>query len=300
MQGLALVDLDASWDSPGLLDFGQYRVSRDPVSFHLILHRCIGAFVFEAAYRHRADEQVPSLQELCCLDSPSLPKLFALFLIDHPIRTQVLCSQIESHGWVRNGAFAMAHQVSLYRNRLWHEMGMELDFFLMQCGAQLLGDVFVALALQRFELTHFFALSTSEQATFDTSQLQVATDFVTLLVSLGRDRTRVGMGKRAALRRELVCWLGVSDLTYSQLLDKIHPRFAANTDLIDQVKEALPCSLAHRLAAFSQVECDGCRFACVRSCRRWLSSTSRRRMTTLGSIGYGRRRGARSTHCSHG
>ena len=121
----------------------------------------------------------------------------------------------------------MHHQVSLYRNRLWHEMGMDLDFFLMQCGAQLLSNQFVLLALHRFELEHFFANDPGRPGAFDGDSAGVAVDFLMLVIALGRDRTRVGMTKEMALRREVVCWLAVKDLTYSQLLDRIHPRFAS-------------------------------------------------------------------------
>eukprot|EP01047_Picozoa_sp_COSAG01_P057908 COSAG01_NODE_6755_length_3513_cov_12.636497_2_plen_772_part_00 len=154
------------------MHLGTFKVSRDPVSFHLTLHRCIASFVFETAYRHRAEGL--DLAALWCLDA--LPASFFVFFVDYPIRTQVLCSQIESNRWVRNGAFAMAHQVSLYRNRLWHEMGMDLDFFIMQCGAQILGNAFVALALHRFELSDFW-LNTSP-GYFREDNYEIATDFI--------------------------------------------------------------------------------------------------------------------------
>jgi hypothetical protein len=217
----------------------EYKVSHDMVSFHLTLHRCMTAFVFERAYRgHTAST---SLEELWCLDR--LPPSFFQFLIDHPIRVQVLCAQIEAHRWVRNGTFTMNHQVALYRNRLWHEMGMDLDFFLMQCGAQLLGSTFILMALHRFELAAFFSPerlhSESNTGAFDGADMGLAADFLLLIISLGRDRTRVGMPKDVALRREIVCWLGVKDMSFSQLLDRLHPRFVSNTDQLEPVLAAV-------------------------------------------------------------
>lgn len=225
-----LVPLDVSLEQ---LDMGRHQVSSDPVSFHLTLQRCMSSFAFETAYRHRGDSL--ALQDLWHLDE--LPSSFFAFLVDHPLRTQVLCSQIETNRWVRNGAFAMSHQVSLYRNRLWHDMGAELDFFLMQCGAQLLGNAFILLALHRFELPAFFSLDTEADAQsptgFAAADYEMAADFLSLIVSLGRDRTRCGLSKEKALRREIVCWLAVSDLSYSQLVDKLSTWTSSKSEAVD-------------------------------------------------------------------
>ena len=228
-----LVPLDVSLRE---LDLGRHQVSSDPVSFHLTLQRCMSSFAFETAYRHRGEEGL-TLRDLWHLDE--LPSSFFAFLVDHPLRTQVLCSQIETNQWVRNGAFAMSHQVSLYRNRLWHDMGAELDFFLMQCGAQLLGNAFIMLALQRFELSVFFGIDlgedTASSAGFAAADYEVAADFLSLVVSLGRDRTRCGLSKEKALRRELVSWLAVSDMSYSQLVDKLSTWTSSKSESVDQV-----------------------------------------------------------------
>ena len=98
----------AAEDGASFSALADYQVSRDAVSFHLPLHRCMSAFVFEQLYRRR-DEEGCSLQEVWCLDE--LPPFFAAFLVDSPLRVQVLCSQIEHGSWVRNGALTMAHQV---------------------------------------------------------------------------------------------------------------------------------------------------------------------------------------------
>ena len=60
-----------------------------------------------------------------------------------------------------------------------------------------------------------------------------AVDLLGLLLFLGRDRSRVGLGKQAALRREFAAWLAVRDMSYSQLLDRIHPRFASDSAQLD-------------------------------------------------------------------
>ena len=225
-----LVPLDVSLQE---LDLGRHQVSSDPVSFHLTLQRCMSSFAFEAAYRHRNDSL--TLHDLWHLDE--LPLSFFAFLVDHPLRTQVLCSQIETSRWVRNGAFAMSHQVSLYRNRLWHDMGAELDFFLMQCGAQVLGNAFILLALQRFELLMFFSIDREgdeESPTgYAAADYEMAADFLSLLVSIGRDRTRCGLSKEKALRREVVSWLAVSDLSYSQLVDKLSTWTSSKSEAVD-------------------------------------------------------------------
>ena len=219
------------------LDLGRFRASEDPVSFHLTVHRLATAVAFESLYRRR-NESEADLHELWCLNE--LPQSFMCFLVDHPLRVLVLCSQIESNRWVRNGSFAMAHQVTLYRNRLWHDMGAELDLLLMQCGAQLLGNAFVAMALERFELAQFFRVGSDsdldgEQASlaFTAADADIAQDFLQLMVSIGRDRTRCGLSKACALRRELVVWLAVSDSSFSQLLDKLSHWTSSNAEEVE-------------------------------------------------------------------
>jgi hypothetical protein len=73
----------------------RFNVAADPVSFHIPLHRTFAGFLHAAIMGK-------SKQDLHALHA-SVPEHWADMIIEHPLRMQVLASQILANLWVRNG-----------------------------------------------------------------------------------------------------------------------------------------------------------------------------------------------------
>jgi len=87
-----------------LVQFINYNVAALPVSFHIPLHRILAGYLHSGALGS-LKAPITSLLQLDRRDPTWVVKL-----IEHPLRVQVLGSQILANLWVRNGT-TMLRQV---------------------------------------------------------------------------------------------------------------------------------------------------------------------------------------------
>jgi hypothetical protein len=93
----------------------EFDVSRQDVSFHIPLHRMLALLLYKALGFHSAklekssgkDKVVSSVWEGSFLEK-ILPERFrvpgfAAVVMEHPLRLQVLCAQVQAGMWRRNG-----------------------------------------------------------------------------------------------------------------------------------------------------------------------------------------------------
>ncbi|KAA8492105.1 E3 ubiquitin-protein ligase UBR3 [Porphyridium purpureum] len=130
----------------------EFKVSCDPVSLHLPLHRFLALLASELLHVHR----VPLRQALGFVDEGRGRHdwmVSALMLCDHVIRVQVFMAQVHAGMWRRNGR-PVVGQAILYRSVFCVEWLVDLDIFLIQACAQLVSHAeFEAFVVKRFGLT---------------------------------------------------------------------------------------------------------------------------------------------------
>lgn len=94
-----------------------FDVSRQEVSFHIPLHRMLGLLLHKALDLHAVNSEVsagtpdtsanihtPGEKFLAQMFRPGLQVAgFISVLMEHPLRLQVLCAQVQAGMWRRNG-----------------------------------------------------------------------------------------------------------------------------------------------------------------------------------------------------
>ncbi|CAM6107115.1 unnamed protein product [Calypogeia fissa] len=213
-----------------------FDVSRQDVSFHIPLHRMVAILL------HKALESHASIAELSSrgLDkSMSLRQLlpekyqgpgFAALMMEHPVRLQVLCAQVQAGMWRRNG-HTTSTLCELYRTVPWCEDSLELDLLILQCCSVLAPpEKFVDRIQTRFGLTEYFTLHLRSPNEYEPS---LAQEFIVLLIRLCAERGFCGLSQVESLRRELVQRLAVGDATHSSLI-KALPRRLQDSKHLDE------------------------------------------------------------------
>lgn len=156
----------------------KFSIDSQPVSFHNTLHNALATFLMETLhygpslpsgdgraawisdwtrliddsiarhYRGGMDDVAPSVD-------PRKRDLLIYGLMEYPLRTLVLCAQVHSGLWIRNGQ-NMQRQVINYVTPPWCSELRDLDLFLVQVSAALVGfPKFVTIFFDRFGLSEF-------------------------------------------------------------------------------------------------------------------------------------------------
>eukprot|EP00899_Mesostigma_viride_P015866 jgi/Mesvir1/24280/Mv10978-RA.1 len=203
-----------------------FDVSREPVSFHLPMHRLL-ALLLNVTARQAPVWGIP-LQGL--LPPPMMSHVGAAALLENPLRLAVLCAQVNAGMWRRNG-MSIVEMQALYNSVDWCEGSLELDLFVTQwCAVVLPPDQFVRQIVRRFGLSSFFTLDGTRYG--EGYEPALAEDMLSLLLRVTGERMFCGLDARAAIRRELVQWLAVNDARHSRLHNALPRRLAEETELV--------------------------------------------------------------------
>ncbi|PXF43883.1 E3 ubiquitin-protein ligase PRT6 [Gracilariopsis chorda] len=126
---------------------GEYFSVAHAVSIHLPLHRLFALFVHHAIRLDNVD-----LRTILSGMRNNTPESIAQKLITHPIRIQAFLYQERARMWRRNGR--MISLIPVYYRYPWYsEWYVDLDIFLQQCCAVIMGDrEFVQVALRAFRI----------------------------------------------------------------------------------------------------------------------------------------------------
>eukprot|EP00850_Spirogloea_muscicola_P017096 SM000143S00761 [mRNA] locus=s143:215929:225527:- [translate_table: standard] len=202
------------------------------VSFHIPLHRMLALLLHSAlGPAVAAGDKVAVPGESFLLDilpakfrSPG----FVMALMEHPLRLQVACSQVQAGMWRRNG-HPMVALADRYHSVFWCENTLELDMFLLQCCAVLsFPEALVGRVCERFGLAEYFTLSATPANEYEPD---VAHDLLCFLVRLVSERSLCGLSTEQTVRRELVQRLAAGDATHSTLLESL-PQQLADSPLV--------------------------------------------------------------------
>ncbi|KAL8968798.1 MAG: hypothetical protein Q9183_002300, partial [Haloplaca sp. 2 TL-2023] len=217
-----------------------FVVESEPISFHHPLHytlswligqaRSVPASILKAVVHFTADE---------LRDSPSyrifVPELdaekYLLALFDYPLRVCTWISQMKAGMWVRNG-LSLRHQMSTYRGVSYRDVAHNRDIILLQTSLVICnpGNMLASM-IERFGMDDWMRGRYIIRSGFDTTQqLDVAEDFIHLLIILLSDRTLLqpmadgAKSQRLAIRRDLTHILCFKPLPFSELCNRLSER----------------------------------------------------------------------------
>ncbi|KAG0036039.1 hypothetical protein BGZ82_004786 [Podila clonocystis] len=224
-----------------------YKVSVQPVAFHHPLHWFLADLLENVNFLDRMELQKNGYESFCDMmlqfvgndqDTPER-RLFKLReIFDYPLRVCVLMAQIKANVWVRNG-FVIRTQAQYYREVSLRENTYDSDIFLLQVSMILFDpELFLATALDRFELLDWFS-GRREHNTYDLLQIVfMAEELLTLLIVCVSDRVNTaGFTIEQEIRREIVHGLCLKPIAYSELTKRIPERLTEHVRFDDTLKE---------------------------------------------------------------
>ena len=165
------------------------------------------------------------------------PEDYLMAVFDFPLRVCAWLAQMKAGMWVRNG-LSLRHQMTTYRGVAHRDLAHHRDIFLLQT-AMVVCDSSRVLAsmIDRFGLDQWMRGHYTIRNNFEPNQqLDVAEDFVHLLIILLSDRTTLQLlgnaedSRALSIRRDIAHILCFKPLSFSEL----NQRFAdKSTDLED-------------------------------------------------------------------
>ena len=192
----------------------QFSVATEPVSLHLPLCRLLAAMslsldTFGLCYTTHDFKLGEG--ELC---NPS-------HLLELPLRTSVMVSQVHAGMWRRNG-YSLQHQIFFYHNARCRGEMYDRDIQTLQfCAANMDQDSFLLQLLDRFDLVRWaepdFQVAEEESIRHLTSLVE---ELFGLLVTLVGERFSPGVGQvtmEEMVRKEIVQLLCVEPMSHSAL-----------------------------------------------------------------------------------
>ena len=214
-----------------------FVVESEPISFHHALHYTL-SWLIDAGKNMSAEKMrsllsftVQELQEpppYETLVPNHNPETYLMAMFDFPLRVCAWLAQMKAGMWVRNG-LSLRHQMGTYRNVSNRELGHHRDIFLLQT-AMVICDPSRVLAavVDRFCMEDWMRGHYVLRAGFEPSQqLDVAEDFIHLLIVLLSDRTSLIPAETereaqvSALRREIAHILCFKPLSFSDLSSRL-------------------------------------------------------------------------------
>ena len=208
----------------------RFRVSQQPVTLHIPLHRFVAFFASQVC--RQCDSPLPEI--LPVQDSPS----FIRALVEHPLRIQVLLAQIRAGMWRLNGE-TMFRRGWFYRSAYFYDLGFDLDLFLLQCAAVLLPtDELLLTLIDRFALVDYLGFSDPRpnddadmeaENSLPSNEPDVCTviteDMMVLIAAILSERARLGLTDDECIRQEVIARLCVKPHSHSQLSEAICRRW---------------------------------------------------------------------------
>ncbi|XP_076955336.1 E3 ubiquitin-protein ligase PRT6-like isoform X2 [Bidens hawaiensis] len=217
----------------------EYDVSSQDISVHIPLHRllslvlqrelkrCYGGFESESS----ADSSTKYEDFFGHVLGGCHPYGFSAFIMEHPLRIRVFCSEVQAGMWVKNGDAAIL-SYEWYRSVRWSEQGLELDLFLLQCCAALAPpDLYISRIMKRFGLATYLSLNLERANEYEPVLLQ---EMLNLIIQILKERRFCGLTAAQSLQRELIYKLSSGNATHSQLVKSL-PRDLSKANQLQQV-----------------------------------------------------------------
>ena len=227
-----------------------FVVEAEPISFHHALHYTLSWLIDVG--RNMSVGHLRSLLSFTAQDLKGAhlntqsvpdhdPESYLLALFDFPLRVCAWLAQMKAGMWVRNG-LSLRHQMGTYRGVANRDFGHHRDIFLLQTAMVICEPSRVlASIVDRFSMNDWVRGRYITQSGFEPSQqLDVAEDFVHLLIVLLSDRTSLLPAERGcnpqelALRRDIAHILCFRPLSFSDINSRLGLQDKA-TDLEDFV-----------------------------------------------------------------
>lgn len=227
----------------------EYDVSSQEVSVHIPLHRLLSLVLQRALKRCYGESASPDLRIVGSADSSSAvygdffghvlggchPYGFSAFVMEHPLRIRVFCSQVHAGMWRKNGDAAVL-SYEWYRSVRWSEQGLELDLFLLQCCAALApADLYIARIIERFGLSTYLSLNLERASEYEAVLVQ---EMLNLVIQIVKERRFCGLTTAQCLQRELIYKLSTGNATHSQLVKSL-PRDLSKVDQFQQILDTV-------------------------------------------------------------
>ncbi|CEP08232.1 hypothetical protein [Parasitella parasitica] len=227
----------------------KYDITSDPVSFHHPFHWLLSELFENVSLLHQG-----VLNELGWLggfkqmvsdafDSKDNHDMF-LMVLEYPLRTIALLSQINCGVWVRNG-YAIRNQAHSYRDVNVRESTLDCDIYLLQVGLTVCDSNQMLLTLMdRFQLMDWFKGKPHKHKNYDASQtVYMVEDFLNLLIICATEHSYASGTKiEERVRQSIIQFLGISSMAYSELLKLVpeslteHESFEAQLNTIANFK----------------------------------------------------------------
>ena len=207
-------------------------VSKERITSHFPLNKLVATFVQEGL-----NNQI-TLQEM----AGDHPEWFTTYFVEHPLRKQVLVSQISARMWRRNGMqFEYTTQVQRYSITSYESFYSEL--LLLQCAAALATpEHFYHMMKDRFELEgllHFLPWEAEVPQEWERDQMIcIIEHFFRLVIILITNRTLTGdQSEEAVIRHHLAHILFLNPATHSMLVENLVRDHAKNPHIKDILAE---------------------------------------------------------------
>ncbi|XP_024515044.1 E3 ubiquitin-protein ligase PRT6 [Selaginella moellendorffii] len=213
----------------------EFDVGKQEVSFHIPLHRMLGLLLQKALeeYESQISASPPTSPSGTLLQL--FPEAFRVtglpaLLMEHPLRIQVLCSQVHAGMWRRNG-HSIVGLCDIYRAVPWSvecrcEDSLELDLFMLQCCASMApAEEFAGRVFTCFGLAEYFSLYLWKPNEYEPV---LAQEMLVLLIRIISERGFCGLSPKESLRRELIQRLAIGDASHSSLTNALPPRLRDN------------------------------------------------------------------------
>ncbi|ORX62464.1 hypothetical protein DM01DRAFT_1315943 [Hesseltinella vesiculosa] len=202
----------------------EYDVTREPVSFHHPFHWLLSELLEHVTLL--SDDVLADLgwrggfKHMIQRAGNTSNDLF-LSLLEYPLRTIVLLSQINCGVWVRNG-YGVRNQARTYRDISVRGNTYDRDIYLLQTGFVASNpDRLLVTMLDRFKLWEWFSGKIDQHPSdYEPSQLiYMVEEFLNLLVI---SATELGyasaMSVQDHIRRYIIQYLGISVMSHSELV----------------------------------------------------------------------------------
>ncbi|KAL8678470.1 MAG: hypothetical protein Q9186_005174 [Xanthomendoza sp. 1 TL-2023] len=227
-------DPNAQWAQHSVVDF---VVEKEPISFHHPLHYTLSWLIGQAksmpssslrALLHFTSEELRESPSYKIFVPEFEPDKYLLALFDSPLRVCAWLAQMKAGMWVRNG-LSLRHQMGTYRGVGYRDLAHNRDIFLLQTSMVVCDpSMILASMIDRFGMDDWMRGNYVIRSGFETNQqLDVAEDFIHLLIVLLSDRTLLqpldGRSKpqTLAIRRDLTHILCFKPIPFSELCNRL-------------------------------------------------------------------------------
>lgn len=217
-----------------------FVVEKEPISFHHPLHYTLSWLIGQA--RNMSSDHLKSLLHFKVEDLREMPSYrilvpdfepdkYLLALFDSPLRVCAWLAQMKASMWVRNG-LSLRHQMGTYRGVVNRDHAHNRDIFLLQTALVVCNpSTILASMIDRFGMDDWMRGHYVPRQGFEINQqLDVAEDFIHLLIVLLSDRTLLQplndntKPQTLAIRRDVTHILCFKPMAFSELCNRLSDR----------------------------------------------------------------------------